>query len=241
MSRTRPRRVVAALLSLSLAVALVPLLPATAATAAAPDLRCVTFVDASTGYAAGDAGTVLKTVDGGLHWTTVRSGDAYDFRGVSFVDVDNGWVVSSSGAVFRTFDGGGEWTLTTEDLGGGWWDPLWIGDAEFVSLTEGWAAGGVSYGAVPGLVFKSNGYSWGSLVPELKTYYFDPAFEWDDDIFYALDFVDASLGWAVGVNERANPDVPSIWQYDTARGSGSNAWAKQTAPAGSSKVSPCQW
>ena len=48
------------------------------------DLKCVTFVNASVGYAAGSAGTVVKTTDGGTTWAVVRSGDSLDLTGVTF-------------------------------------------------------------------------------------------------------------------------------------------------------------
>lgn len=38
-------------------------------------IRKVTFVDARRGWAVGDHGTVLQTVDGGTHWQIVRGGD----------------------------------------------------------------------------------------------------------------------------------------------------------------------
>jgi photosystem II stability/assembly factor-like uncharacterized protein len=38
-------------------------------------LRSVCFIDSTTGYAVGDLGTLLKTTDGGLNWSSTRNWD----------------------------------------------------------------------------------------------------------------------------------------------------------------------
>ena len=37
-------------------------------------LRSIYFVDANTGYAAGGLGTIVKTVDGGTKWISLKTG-----------------------------------------------------------------------------------------------------------------------------------------------------------------------
>ncbi|MDX1421303.1 MAG: YCF48-related protein, partial [Rubricoccaceae bacterium] len=73
------------------------------------DLNAVHFVSADVGYAVGDAGTVLKTLDGGLFWTDVSPGGP-DLFGVHFFDASTGVVVGDGGAIGRTTDGGATWS-----------------------------------------------------------------------------------------------------------------------------------
>ncbi|MHB9002469.1 MAG: WD40/YVTN/BNR-like repeat-containing protein, partial [Coriobacteriia bacterium] len=64
------------------------------------NLRCVTFVDSATGYAAGSSGVIIKTTDAGNTWYLARSGgagDDYDLRSISFLDANNGWAISLTG------------------------------------------------------------------------------------------------------------------------------------------------
>jgi hypothetical protein len=38
------------------------------------NLNSVCFTDADNGYAVGDSGTILKTINGGMHWSNQVSG-----------------------------------------------------------------------------------------------------------------------------------------------------------------------
>lgn len=106
------------------------------------DLWTVQFIDANNGYAAGNAGTVLKTTDGGGTWTAVSITTTDPIRSISFIDVNTGWAAagdpnnsSSSGAIWMTVNGGTSWTQqspsTTESRLG----------ISMVSATNGWACG----------------------------------------------------------------------------------------------------
>src|SRR5687767_6755748 len=59
----------------------------------------------STGYAAGNFGTLLRTNDGGGTWGTVRTGVTLDFAHLEMIDSDS-VVVGSQCAARRTDDGG---------------------------------------------------------------------------------------------------------------------------------------
>src|SRR5258708_22366735 len=80
-------------------------------------LRAVCFVDATTGTAVGDYGTILRTTDGGATWTLQTSGTtSIGLSGVSFVDANTGtavgapYPVGSFATILRTTDGGATWT-----------------------------------------------------------------------------------------------------------------------------------
>ncbi|MBT8387336.1 MAG: T9SS type A sorting domain-containing protein, partial [Ignavibacteria bacterium] len=60
------------------------------------------------GWTVGDAGTILRSRDGGLTWTPQFSGVASNFlAAVYFVDAMNGWVTGEGGTILHTSDGGG--------------------------------------------------------------------------------------------------------------------------------------
>ena len=59
----------------------------------------------TTGYAAGDFGTLLRTNDGGTGWGIVRTGQTLDYREIDVIDSDS-IVVASQCAARRTDDGG---------------------------------------------------------------------------------------------------------------------------------------
>lgn len=81
------------------------------------DLNAVEFpINAAVGFAVGQGGTVIKTIDGGETWgpaassASVASADLY---GVSFVDEQTGYVVgdaiSDTPTILKTTDGGAHW------------------------------------------------------------------------------------------------------------------------------------
>jgi len=69
-------------------------------------LHSVHFSDDNTGYAVGDVGTIIKTLDGGTTWTVLTSGTTDRFNSAYFPDVNTGYVVGDSGTIVKTIDGG---------------------------------------------------------------------------------------------------------------------------------------
>src|ERR1700679_869820 len=63
-------------------------------------LRGIDSVDGTVAWASGTGGTVLKTIDGGAHWTKCsvpdgdKDGTTLDFRGVQAWDADTAIVMS---------------------------------------------------------------------------------------------------------------------------------------------------
>lgn len=67
------------------------------------------------GWAVGEDGGILRTVDGGVNWsaTTITGGNSNPLYDVAFVPGTNtGWAVGAGGTVLRTTDGA-TWTKTT--------------------------------------------------------------------------------------------------------------------------------
>jgi photosystem II stability/assembly factor-like uncharacterized protein len=88
-------------------------------------LRGIDSVDGTVAWASGTGGTVLKTIDGGAHWTkcvvpdAATDGGTLDFRGVQAWDADTAIVMASGpgdkSRLYKTTDGCISWkTLFTD-------------------------------------------------------------------------------------------------------------------------------
>jgi len=81
-------------------------------------LRGVSAVSSQVAWASGTQGTVLRTVDGGAHWTRsiVPGADTLDFRDVESTDGQTAWLLASGpgekSRVYRTVDAGQHWSLS---------------------------------------------------------------------------------------------------------------------------------
>jgi photosystem II stability/assembly factor-like uncharacterized protein len=72
-------------------------------------LNAVQCISPHQGWAAGDRGVILKTINGVQDWITQSSGTREDLRDPSFVDENHGWVSGSYGLILHTTDGGITW------------------------------------------------------------------------------------------------------------------------------------
>ena len=80
-------------------------------------LNAVTKVEASTLVAVGEAGTILRSVDGGLTWVVVPSGTIVALNGVAFAGAGMGLAVGEGGTILRSADGGLTWTAAASGTG----------------------------------------------------------------------------------------------------------------------------
>ncbi len=89
------------------------------ASGVAHGLRGLCVVDALTAWTSGGGGTVLKTADGGVRWTSVGppGSGALQFRDVHAWDAAIGVILSAGSPTraYRTEDGGEHWGLAFED------------------------------------------------------------------------------------------------------------------------------
>ena len=77
----------------------------------------VHFINADTGWATGDTGTILKTTDGGSTWNKQTSFVSYSsLKCIYFVDANHGWAAGKYGAITRTTDGGATWAPDTSSV-----------------------------------------------------------------------------------------------------------------------------
>ncbi|MGH7583582.1 MAG: WD40/YVTN/BNR-like repeat-containing protein [Gemmatimonadales bacterium] len=79
-------------------------------------LQAVSAVSPEVAWAGGSNGTVLRTIDGGDHWTrlVVPGADRLEFRGVQALSGNEAWVLSAGNGpdsrIYHTHDGGITWT-----------------------------------------------------------------------------------------------------------------------------------
>ena len=73
------------------------------------DLNTTEFINESTGWAAGNNGTLLLTIDGGNNWMTKSMGTDYNLNDIQFINEDKGWIIGDSGTILYTLDGGESW------------------------------------------------------------------------------------------------------------------------------------
>jgi hypothetical protein len=69
----------------------------------------VFFIDENTGTAVGDAGTILRTTNGGNNWAGQSSDVSFGLLGVFFTDANHGTVVGTNGTILNTTNGGVDW------------------------------------------------------------------------------------------------------------------------------------
>lgn len=73
------------------------------------NLHAVYFSDQLHGWAAGEAGTILKTVDGGSNWETVPTQFSDTFFDIDFFDHQTGWLAGSGEILLFTNNAGRTW------------------------------------------------------------------------------------------------------------------------------------
>ena len=82
-------------------------------------LRYLHFVDNLTGWAAGEAGTIIRTTDGGDSWEVQNSNVQTFIMDVFFVDKNFGWALTLrdefpfTSILLKTTNGGDEWHVDT--------------------------------------------------------------------------------------------------------------------------------
>jgi photosystem II stability/assembly factor-like uncharacterized protein len=142
----------------------------------------VDFVDARTGWAVGEAGTILATVDAGASWNQQSTPTVEQLTGVSFADAQHGWAVGMNGTILATVDAGVTWTQQASPFS------QRFTAVAFVDTQRGWAVG--QAGTI--LATADGGETWvQQQLPENLPYVATPKLE-------GVSFLDAQTGWVVG-------------------------------------------
>lgn len=75
------------------------------------DLKCVQFVNDSTGFIVGNNGIILKTKNYGANWISKNSGTNDGFSSCFFPSQDIGYTSTYSGLIYKTVNGGDAWSM----------------------------------------------------------------------------------------------------------------------------------
>ncbi|GAB3934610.1 WD40/YVTN/BNR-like repeat-containing protein [Mucilaginibacter myungsuensis] len=111
------------------------------------DYYDLTFTDSLTGYAV-TTGAIIKTINGGLSWTSIPSPANVPLKRVQFTDSQTGYIaggIGNAGILLKTTNAGQTWTVinfgTTEPLTGMYFisntTGFIIGDNLFSKTTDG--------------------------------------------------------------------------------------------------------
>lgn len=118
-------------------------------------------------WASGHGGVVLRTLDGGDHWSTVAtpSGDTLEYRDVHAASADTAWILSAGAGtksrIYHTTNGGVTWTLQFTNR-----DTLAFYDClTFLDAKRGIAFSDASAGRTLILRTDNAGTSWSLLAP----------------------------------------------------------------------------
>lgn len=173
-------------------------------------LNSVFFTDINTGYAVGENGTIIKTIDGGVNWFPQTSNTTLSLNSVFFPSQDTGYIVGgdlfyNTNIILKTIDGGTNWQTQTSGVIGG------LYSVYFTSNDNGFAVGG--NGAIEGIVLKTfdGGTNWiEHPIQQAKP-------------LMSVDFFNASIGYAVGWEDTFiwTEDGGLNWFFETP-GNGTN-------------------
>lgn len=96
--------------------------------------RKIFFVDTRTGWRIGYEGLIMKTSDGGYHWTFQDSLPTPSLRRLVFNDENTGWIAGDG--FWKTTNGGHSWKQCAQEV-----DSDYIVDLFFLNKKHGWALG----------------------------------------------------------------------------------------------------
>lgn len=134
-------------------------------------VHTVFFLNATTGWRAGESGEIFKTTDGGTTWVRQNSGISAAINGIRFFDANTGWATGAFGAMLRTTDGGNTWLVAKVGDSYSNVDVSNITVVDAKTLYVGRLAG--SYSSYNGTIFssKDGGVTWQtqSTVPHVVT------------------------------------------------------------------------
>ena len=189
----------------------------THAPAGTADLAALQFVSATTGWAAGAGGEIIKTADGGVSWSPQASGTTQNLSALKFIDAQHGWAVGDQGVIVHTTDGGATWTAQTSGVVDN------LSGVTFVDAQHGWAVGTSIYSIeIDGtnavlLATSDGGLHWTQQTTPLVG-----AKAALNDVVFA----DALHGWAVGVLDDGGGYLGSLILATT---NGGATWVRQLA------------
>jgi photosystem II stability/assembly factor-like uncharacterized protein len=151
---------------------------------------------------------ILRTVDGGIHWSVISKTPATgsappgalpvgcEKYGMTFLNATTGWVtggcVDKPALLYVTHDGGATWSPQAFNCG----ENCYLDPPQFTSALDGYMTGQISQEML--FVTTDGGKTW------------EPR---PDPPASFLDFIDATHGFTLGLNGNDNPAV-ILWRTD---------------------------
>ena len=97
--------------------------------------NAASFATHNLGWAVGNAGQILTTIDGGRAWYPQRSNVDADLLDVKFVDAREGWAAGAEGVLLHTTDAGAHWKIESSGTA------HVLQRLFFIDRNHGWAVG----------------------------------------------------------------------------------------------------
>jgi hypothetical protein len=165
----------------------------------------IAFINSSTGWMGANGGAILKTIDGGITWTSTFALTYYDFVGwIGFKNASIGYLVSlkspSIYTLYKTTNGGTNWTEISNVLIQSP-NEIWNMNGIYVSpnLNLGYIYGSTkvptalgAYFIIPGLVALDNGFSNTGGFFDINSGESEPN---------SIAFINATQGWGTFGNK----------------------------------------
>lgn len=131
--------------------------------------------DGRSGWAVGDAGTIVHTSTAGASWNAEASGTAFNLNDVWFTSAATGFAVGHGGTVMRTRNGGSSWTRLLTNASANLFGVC------FADSAHGWAVG------ANGIILRTAdaGENWSRQNPTALQ-------------LNSVSFSDTTNGWTVG-------------------------------------------
>lgn len=102
------------------------------------NLNYAAFTSGTTGWIAGDFGTIIKTTDGGNTWTNQYCLQNENIIDIEVINSNIVYFIASDNQLYGSINGGTSWTKKFKFLGSN------VSSLTFVSANEGWASQGSS-------------------------------------------------------------------------------------------------
>ncbi len=211
-------------------------------------LNGVYFVDANTGWAVGNGGTIRTTSNGGSAWSSQTSGISSTLTSVSFISASKGWIAGNSGRIRVTTNGGTTWTAQTSGTSNT------LNSIKFIDANTGWAVGnsgtilatsngGANWSAqtsgnandVTGISAIDSSHAWVVLGSGAILATTDGGTNWVTQVsdtgnpLTGVSFVDVNHGWAVGTDGSSVAEV-------LVTTNGGTTWTQQVSNAAAGDV-----
>lgn len=139
-------------------------------------LNSVFFANDQTGYAVGNFGTVIMSVDGGLNFSVIQTNTTKNLNGLYFINENYGFAVGDSGIIIKTIDHGASWTTSLSGVNNNLYSVF------FTDSLNGYSCG------TNGIILKTTdgGIQWNAMASNVST------------TLRSIDFPSHTIGYIVG-------------------------------------------